>query len=373
MTIYHILTYSYENGGTSKFVADLASFQREKGDIVKILSTNLAGHTTYPVPEGVELISFEPETLTKVIPLYSSALSDYVVAHEKEVDVIHLHCLWNFGELLVDKLNLHHKTVVTIHGSLHPYTFKGLVYYKRLVYSKWFQKNFLRKVKLIHVNHNGEVKDVTDYLGYKPDNMEVIPNGTDLQEVKVTPPADRRRNELLYIGRLHHKKGFEILMPAFKLVLAKRPDAKLLIAGPDDGMLEYIENFCKENGMQEQVQILGTVTGEPKKELFSKSGIFVLPTYSEGFSLAVLEALMYGLPAVVSDQTGLSPLLEDYNAAVVADLTPEAYAKGLLDVLNKDELYNALPENGLRLLREKLEKNQVCTVFNRQVYDKFRS
>lgn len=373
MTIYHILTYSYENGGTSKFVSDLASFQTAKGDKVKILSTELHGHTPYPVPEGVELINFKSEAVTRVIPLYSSAMYDYVAARKDKVDVIHLHCLWNYGEMLVDKLHLHHKTVVTIHGSLHPYTFKGLVYYKRLVYSKWFQKNFLQNVKLIHVNHDGEVKDVNDYLGQTPLNLEVIPNGTDIHEVEQTPLSERRRNELLYIGRLHHKKGFEILLPAFKKVVAERPDAVLLLAGPDDGMLDYIEAFVEENGLSAQVKILGTVTGDAKKELFQKSGIFVLPTYSEGFSLAVLEALMYGLPAVVSDQTGLSPFLENYEAAVVTDLTADAYAKGLLDVLNDDSLYERLSKNGHRLLEDKLDKNKVCTEFNLRVYDKFRA
>lgn len=373
MTICHILTYSYENGGTSQVVADLASFQTEKGDKVRILSTELQGHSRYPVPPGVELITFKPETLTRVIPLYSSALYDYVEANDKDIDVYHLHCLWNYGEMLVDKLHLHHKTVVTIHGSLHPYTFKGLVYYKRLVYSKWFQKNFLHKVKLIHLLHEGEVQDVTDYLGHRPDNLEVVPNGIDIHSVLPTPLDNRNRNELLFIGRLHHKKGLDILMPAFKKVVQARPDAKLLIAGPDDGMLDYILEFTEQNRLEKQVEILGTVTGEAKRELFSRAGIFVLPTYSEGFSLAVLEAIMYGLPPVVSDQTGLSPLLENYQAAVVTAPQINAFAEGVLKVLNNDRLYQELPENGRRLLEEKLDKQTVCTEFNRQVYDKFRS
>ena len=351
-------------------VADLASFQTGKGDKVRILSTELPGHSRFPVPEGVELITFQPETMTRVIPLYSSALYDYVQANDQDIDVYHLHCLWNYSEMLVDKLQLHHKTVVTIHGSLHPYTFKGLVYYKRLVYSKWFQKNFLQKVKIIHLLHEGEVKDVTQYLGHQPDNLEVVPNGISLQP---TPPAEKRnRHELLYMGRLHQKKGFEILMPAFKKVVRERPDARLLIAGPDDGMLDYIRDYTAKNGLREQVEILGTITGDAKQTLFSRAGLFVLPTYSEGFSLAVMESLMYGLPAVVSDQTGLSPLLENYEAAVVTGLNADAYAEGILKVMNDPELYDQLPANGRRLLEEKLEKNQVCAEFNRLVYDKFR-
>jgi glycosyltransferase involved in cell wall biosynthesis len=372
MVICHILTYSYENGGTSKFAYDLASYQTWKGDTVKILSTDLAGHSDYPVPPGVELIKFKPETLTKVIPLYSSDLLAYVKKNADEIGVLHLHCLWNYGEMLVDKLALHHKAVVTIHGSLHSYTFNGLVYYKRLVYSKWFQKSFLSKIKVIHVNHLGEVKDVEDYLGYKPDQLAVIPNGTDIKEVEMSPIEHRKRNELLYIGRLHHKKGFDILMPAFKLIVAERPDTKLRIAGPDDGMLDYIQKFTSENGLEKNVEILGTVTGDAKKKLFQTSGIFVLPSHSEGFSLAVLETLMYGLPAVVSDQTGLSPLLENYQAAVVPELNAKAYAEGVLSVLNDENLYRQLPQNGMKLLEEKLEKNKVCKVFNDTIYDKFR-
>lgn len=372
MTICHILTYSYENGGTAKFVYDLASYQAAQGDTVKILSTETLGHTPYPVPEGVEMLSFKPETLTKVLPLYSSDLHKYVKQESENIDAFHLHCLWNYGELMTDKLALHDKTIVTIHGSLHSYTFGGLTYYKRLLFTNWFQKSFLKKIKTIHVNHAGEVRDVKDYLGFQPEQLVVIPNGTEINEIKQAPIENRKRNELLYIGRLHHKKGFDILMPAFKKVVEKRPDAKLIIAGPDGGMLDFIEKFIAENNLKNNVEILGTVVGEAKVKLFETSGIFVLPTHSEGFSLAVLETLMYGLPAVVSDQTGLSPLLENYNAAIVPALNPDAFAEGILSVLNDSKLYEQLPQNGKRLLEEKLEKNKVCGEFNRLIYNRYR-
>ena len=372
MNICHILTYSYENGGTSKFVFELAKCQLERGDKVKILSTDLPGHSAYPVPEGAELLSFNPNLLTKILPLYSKDLRDYIAKNREEIDAIHLHCLWNDGELLVHQMKLHSKCVVTVHGSLHEYTFGGLTYYKRWLFSELFQKNFLKKIKAIHVNHADEEQDVVKYLGFLPEQTEIIPNGMDGGEFENIDPFSRNRNQLLYIGRLHHKKGFDILMPAFKKVVEKNAAAQLLIAGPDDGMLSFIKDFTKENHLENHVKILGTVTGEAKKELLRKAGVFVLPTHSEGFSLAAMEALNYALPMVVSDQTGLSPMLENYGAAVVPDLNPDDFARGILKVLEDDKLYKNLPQNGKKLIDEKLDKSIVCKEFNLKIYDKFR-
>lgn len=371
MNICHILTYSYENGGTSKFVYEMAKCQLNRGDQVKILSTNVAGHADYPVPEGVELIKFEPNATTRLIPLYSKDLRDYVREHQDEIDVFHLHCLWNYGELLMHRENLHHKTVVTIHGSLHEYTFGGLAYYKRLGFSKWFQKDFLKKIKVIHVNHKGEEEDVKRYLGYIPDQTEIIPNGMDGSLFYDVSAKKRARKNLLYMGRLHHKKGFDILMPAIKLVAKKHPDVKLLIAGPDEGMLTFIQNYIRDNQLENNVDILGTVMGEEKENLLKNSGIFVLPTHSEGFSLAVMEALLYGLPLVVSDQTGLSPMLENYEAAVVTNLNAENYAAALIKVLEDDRLFEQLPKNGKKLIDEKLDQSIICKEFQERVYSKF--
>lgn len=372
MTICHILTYTYENGGTSKFVYELASYQAGRGDTVKILSTDTVGQTPYPVPNGVELISFEPEMLTKAIPLYSSDLRDYVKKNEDKIDALHLHCLWNYGEMLVDKLGLYNKTIITIHGSLHPYTFEGLVYYKRLIYSKWFQLNFVKKARVIHALHNGEAKDIESYIGYSPKQLVIIPNGMEIKDVSINPPEKRNNNQILFISRLHHKKGVDILMPAFKLVLEKIPEAKLLIAGPDDGMLTYVNDFIRAEAIEKSVELLGTVTGTEKEHLFQSVGVFVLPSYSEGFSIAVLEALNYGLPAVVSDQTGLSPMLENYQAALVPELTPEAFANALVQVLSDATLAKTLAINGRKLLEERLEQRKICKEFNDKIYNQFR-
>jgi glycosyltransferase involved in cell wall biosynthesis len=371
--IAHILTYTYESGGTSKFVLDTAEYQIKQGDEVIILSVLLDGHTEYPVPEGVELKHFKPEFRTRFFPLYSSEMFKYIEEHQHEIDVFHLHCLWNYGEWAMHKLNLHEKTVITVHGSLHPYTFKGGTYWKRLLFTSLFQKTFMDKVKVIHVNHNAEKQAVVEYLDSDVPQIEVIPNGTNITSHMHDALLQRNRMQLLFLARMHHKKGIDLLLPAFKQVVSQFPDAELILAGPDEGMLAYVNKFVEENNLHSNVRYIGSISGEEKANYLKTAGVFVLPTYSEGFSLGILEALEYGIPIVCSDQTGLSPFLEDYNAAVVTALTSDSLAQGLTAVLKDPSLADELKTNGTLLIKEQFEKNQIYNRINTAIYSKFRA
>ena len=370
MHFVHILSYTWENGGASKVVYDLAKFQVQNGDESTIITIDLEGHKRYKHIEGVNFLSIPSNFLTKFFPLFSIKLLNLLKKNKLEYDVIHLHGLWNFTLLAAHLLKLHQKSIVTVHGCAHPYTFIGNKL-KRELFSFTFQKTFLRKVRMVHVLHKGEELEIEQYLGAKMPNVRIIPNGIDLPSIENS--AIKTENKVLFLSRLHHKKGLDLLLPAFVKVRDKVPNAILVIAGPDFGMLEFVENFIKVNKVGEFIKYIGTVAGQEKIDLLESSKVFVLTSYSEGFSIAVLEALVYQIPVVVSTETGLSNEIKEYKAGFVIEMNIESIADGIVEILQNEQLSSEMAVNGRKLIREKFETFQVCTLFHKEVKSLFNS
>jgi glycosyltransferase involved in cell wall biosynthesis len=366
MHFLHILSYSWENGGASKVVYDLAKYQIENGHKVTIMSLDLDGHLKYKKIEGVNIVQIKGHFLTKFLPLFSLDLWLFLKTKSQTVDVIHHHGLWNFTLLAAHFLGLHQKSIVTVHGCAHPYTFIGNKI-KRGLFSIGFQKKFLEKIKMIHVLHVGEEREIEQYLGKKVPNVFIIPNGIEIPDLNI--PENKTVNDVLFLSRLHKKKGLDLLLPAFKLVLEKLPDAKLLIAGPDFGMQSFVESFVSENNMKDSIKLLGPVSGQEKNDLLLNSKVFALPSYSEGFSIAVLEALVYELPIVASTETGLSMDISATKSGKIVDLNLNSIASAIIEILENEKLSKEMAKNGKKLVSERFETKVVCENFQ-QILEK---
>src|SRR5262249_23304811 len=138
--------------------------------------------------------------------------------------------------------------------------------------------------------------------------VAVIPNG-------VTPPGQhiserlfferypdlRGRRIVIFLSRVHHKKGLDILCKAWQRVWPLFRDTHLVIAGPDfENTLASIEALMSELGIGDGVTITGMLEGEMKWSALAASRLFVLPSHSEGFSMAILEAMATGLPVLAT-------------------------------------------------------------------------
>ena len=355
MKVIHILNYSWENGGSSKVVHDIAQRQQKEGFEVSIFSIDKTGHRPYIEIEGVEIVLLQPHFLAKLLPLFSTEL--YKALKNRHFDIIHLHGLWNFSLLAAYILGLAHKTMITIHGCLNPFTFKCNAL-KRAIFTYGFQRRFMKEIKMIHVFHEKEKEYVKNYLGEHP-NIEVLANGIDL-DAKFELKKDRfSSNKVLFLSRLDPIKGLDLLLPAFLQVIQNIPGATLQIAGPDFGMLAYVQAFIEKHNVAQNVQYLGVLTGKAKKEVQDKANAFILPSYSEGFSIAVLEALHEGIPVLVSTETGLSEDITDYNAGTIFPFEIEAIAQCILNTLENTEESKKQVENGQKMLSEKFDIRKI--------------
>ncbi|MEP0764481.1 MAG: glycosyltransferase, partial [Chloroflexota bacterium] len=103
-----------------------------------------------------------------------------------------------------------------------------------------------------------------------------------------------------FLGRLHARKGLQLLLPAFAGALKHVPEARLLVAGPDEGMLAALTAQARDLALGERVLFTGLLTGPDRLAALAAADLFALPAVGEGFSMAVLEALACGLPVLLT-------------------------------------------------------------------------
>ena len=154
-------------------------------------------------------------------------------------------------------------------------------------------------------------------------------------------------------GGCTKKKGLDLLIPAFARVLAARPDLHLIVAGPDDGVAAELGRWVAREGIAGRVSAIGMLAGEDKKMALAAAELFVLPSYSENFGIAVLEAMAAGLPVLISDQVNLWREISDASAGIVVACRADAVEAGLARLLDDPDMARRMGRAGAALAREK--------------------
>jgi len=183
---------------------------------------------------------------------------------------------------------------------------------------------------------------------FKNTPVKIIPNGIDIGTFSTSNKLSKNEFTALYtgkklntdkiiisMGRLQDKKGFDILIDSFNLVLDKYHDAKLFIAGPDEGAGDSLNEQIKRLNMQDKVFLTGTVEGEQKIDFLANADVFALPSHNENFGNVYLESLITGTPIVASTNTPWAEV-EKYDCGRWVENTPNITANAILDILSKD-------------------------------------
>ncbi|MGF7214309.1 glycosyltransferase involved in cell wall biosynthesis [Spirosoma lacussanchae] len=360
MRILNICAYSWETGGPPKIIFDHTQVVLRQGHQVDILSPISPGERPYPVPEGARLILCKRTPgISRFFREFSGELYRFLQKHVRDYDVIHCHGLWHFGTLAPFMLDRQVAKVITIHGVLDRWTYAQNNWKKRIM-DTLAQKAYLRRADLVHINNTDEREDVLRYLGYQHPNVVIIPNGVKMSDFASLPakgtfrakfglPLDQK--VVLFLSRLNKKKGLDLLLPAFREYVRQHPGTVLALAGSDDGYEAETRQFIEQNNLGDSIRMVGMLTGDDKKAALADADLFTLPSYSEGFSMAVLEAMAAGTPALVSDRVGFGEAIREHEAAGLVDLTPEGVRAGLERLLGDDALRERVRQNATNLLR----------------------
>lgn len=235
-------------------------------------------------------------------PFYARALHRRAPALVAEADVIHGHGLYMATNWLIGgQVRKQRKALVYhVHGLFEPWILNRSKGKKRLAHWLFENANF-RHAGLWRALTMTEADQIRAQGIRGP--IVVAPNGIDLTpfSLPAKAEADRDRLRLLFLGRIHPKKGLDLLVPAWGQLAQTFRDWDLYIAGPDEGGYKSgIASLARQLHVRSSVHFLDTVVGDQKVVLLQSADVFVLPSYSEGFAVAILEAMACRLPVVAT-------------------------------------------------------------------------
>ncbi len=366
MKILHVIAnLAPRYGGPSRACREMTAAVARRGHEVSIHTTNQDGPGELDVPtdravveDGVVLHYFPIQT-----PRFwgvSGPLAAGLKRAIPEADVVHIHSLYLFHDWVAG----HYcraagvPYVVRPHGTLDPYI-HGRHRWRKTIMETLFQNRMLSHAAAIHYTSEDEMRLAAPYARGAPG--AVVPLGIDPQdsETPPTPGGFRSRHPeigdktiVLFFGRLNFKKGLDILAQAFGALARDRDDIHLVIAGPDDGMGEMTTGWLREQGALGKTTFTGMVLGDDKRALLGDADIFVLPSFSENFGIAVVEAMASGLAVVISDRVNIWREIEAAGAGRVAPPEAGPFARELSALLDDAALRRAMGASGRRLARD---------------------
>jgi glycosyltransferase involved in cell wall biosynthesis len=167
----------------------------------------------------------------------------------------------------------------------------------------------------------------------------------------------------LFLGRLSYTKGLHLLVRAFASVREARPRAHLVIAGPDDeGLASSLAAYARRLGIGRAVTMPGMLVGDEKRDVLAAADVWVMPSRTENFGLALLEALAAGVPAAVSDAVALGNEASRFGAVQTFRLGIEEMSAALIEVLADETRRCALRERG-RIFSQRYDWRAVAPVY----------
>jgi glycosyltransferase involved in cell wall biosynthesis len=181
--------------------------------------------------------------------------------------------------------------------------------------------------------------DACHVVGYGA--LKPTPASNSRNSFYETFPISRERRLLLFLGRIHPKKGIDILIAAFSNISDRFPEWDIVIAGPDNsGLRTSLESQIAGLRLEGRIHWTGMIFGETKTDAIRAAEIFVLPSHQENFGIAVVEAMALGRPILLTDKVNIWQEVESSGAGEVVSDDAEAIARGLAQMckLTKSEL-----------------------------------
>ena len=211
---------------------------------------------------------------------------------------------------------------------------------------------------------------VDEYLEAKKSlkihNPFIIPNGVNLNLFKARKIKKKIKKKILFFGRIHKKKGLDILID----VVSKLPpyffdDFSFHITGPGKKKhIDYFKNKINQKSLQNKIKIYGAISSKNKIQYLKKFDIFILPSFEEGDSIALKEALASYLPVIITKQCRMN-IVKDYNAGIIIESNNNSLYKALLKIRKANIILMA--NNARKLVEEKFD-NRICSMRLLKVY-----
>lgn len=307
-------------------------------------------------PQNVELHSYPAPLTTRWLRGFQpTARQGLHRLAATKLDLIHNHGIWMFPNLYARQAATRSQLplVISPRGMLEAWSLNRSQLQKRLAW-RLYEKENLLNATAFHATSIDEANSIRR-LGFTQP-IALIPNGVSVPSLDQIPPRDALisrfpqladKRWLLFLSRLHPKKGLDTLLTVWQTLHAQFPDWQLVIAGPD--LIGYQANLIKlttELNLQRRVTFTGMLSGNDKDIVLSHADLMVLPSHSENFGIAIAEALAYGTPVITTKGTPWQDL-QKYDCGWWIENNAQTLAKTLIEAMQlSDSMRRSMGQTG---------------------------
>lgn len=379
MNLVHVTPYyapAYAFGGVVRSVEGMARALCERGHTVTVLTTDALSQTARydgeldTIENGVRVVRVRNRSIwlrgraNLSTPLGMSAAAQPLIA---QADVIHCHEFRTAENLMITPIAARQGKPMALspHGTLTASTGRGLLKtgWDRLL-SPAVARRFHTVIGLTAAEA-AEAETLWQHFGTNAE-FAVVPNGVYPGEFAALPDGSVFRERwsigaqetvCLFLGRLHPRKGVEVLIRAF--LAANVPNTRLVIAGPDEGLLDTLHPL-----LNERIVVTGYLNSQQRLEALAAADVFALPATGEGLSMAVLEAMAAGLPVLLSPGCNL-PEAAEAGAGLIVEPAEAPLAQALRTLLTDGALRTQMGAQGRTLVEQRFTWEQVAQMLER--------
>ena len=299
---------------------------------------------------------------------YSRALVPWLRANAQRFDAIIVNGIWQYNSFGVWRAlrGMNVPYFVFTHGMLDPW-FKDAYprkHLKKWLYWPWADYRVLRDARsVLFTSEEERIQARRSFWLYQAKEC-VVPYGTssppdDVEVLRTrfldVHPRLRDKRIILFLSRIHEKKGCDLLIRAFAMLASREPSLHLIMAGPDQtGWEADLKALAVQSGIHGRITWPGMLQEDMKWGAFYSAEVFALPSHQENFGIAVAEALACGLPVLISDKVNIWREVQAANAGFVAPDTLEGTTELLTRWLSLDgERRQVMREAARTLYRER--------------------
>lgn len=343
----------FHTGGVARSVSQLCRNLAGAGVDVSVFTTNSDGTRKMDVTTNMPLeMGGVNVTYFKAIGpprlRYAPSLRKACQEEITQFDLVHLTAFWVYPGLVAGREARRSDIpyVMSTRGSLMKTVMRRSGYLKKMAYLWLLERRNLQHAAAIHFTAIKEQRETTIFDCQK--KGFVVPNMVDVGEFACTPSKVEARRQLdisqeatiiNYLGRLHKRKGIDLLIRGFADFHQKCPNSLLFIAGPDDGFESHLRELADELGMGKCIRFTGYLGMEEKKALLAASDLSALVSHpGDNFGQSAVESLAIGTPVILSEHVCIAEGLRNDGVAIVVPTDAQAIGQALIRAFGDNEL-----------------------------------